>query len=161
DDKTRVNPIENQFVLTITKAVIAGPGGGGDPKPPKDAGSGDDGAPDGLSLPKVTRVPEEDWGKHGFDKYSALKIVEDDSEGSTAYDFYINVDNLYLQTEMKQDSDGAKLTEAKFIFGMVLLGMGLIHEDMKKPKTEAEGGEDDEGTSLEQNVLTFTRAVAP
>jgi len=163
DDKTRVDPIENEFSLTVTRAAIAGSGGNGK-KTTKDSGSGEDDAPEGLSLPNITKVTEKDggWAKHGFNKYSALKIMADDSEGSTAYDFFINVDNLYLKTEMKQDSEGAKLTEAKFIFGMVLLGMGLIHEDMKKSKTGGNGEDDEEeSVSVEQSVLSFTRAVAP
>ena len=36
--------------------------------------------------------------KYGFDKESALKVKDSGEEG---YDFFVNMDNVYLLTEIK------------------------------------------------------------
>lgn len=161
NDKSRVDPIENDFVLAVGKPQTSSSGGEKKKKKKGGKNEGDEDAPQGLALPNVTKVPEEDWGKHNFDKFSALKIVSDEGEdGVTVYDFYINVDNFYLQTEMKQDTEKAKLAEAKFIFGMVFSGMGLIHENQKKSDASGKNGESN-GESIETRILEVSRGLAP
>lgn len=160
DDKSRVKPIENTLVLTVAAAEKPNPGGV-KKKRKKAEPEGNEGgeAPEGLAVPNVIEVPEKDWENHEFDKFSALKIVADDGEGeSAAYDFYINVDNFYLVSEMKQDSDRAKLAKAKFKFGMVLVGMALIHEAKKSQKAMSQAEE--MAGSLEKEVLAVTRGIA-
>jgi hypothetical protein len=121
--------------------------------PPAGEGRGDRQLPSGLSLPQVIEIREEDWGKHRFDKYSALKVIQ---SGEGEYDFYVNMDNVYLQTEIKsyESKLDARLLEARFKYGLVLLGLAVLKESNKENDYE-----DDE--TIEERVFNVTKAVAP
>ncbi|HLG28992.1 MAG TPA: hypothetical protein VI387_02175, partial [Candidatus Brocadiales bacterium] len=127
----------------------------------------------GLALPKITRVainPGENqrgWNDMSppFDEYSALRIrhagAVDVPDGQTGqpqeiYDFYVNVDNLYLNTELKgSKGEEIELLRAKFIYGLVLLGLALVNFEEKSSP--------DEGTSdtnIEDKVEEFSKAVS-
>jgi hypothetical protein len=107
--------------------------------------------PEGLALPIVVEVKEEDWPQHGFDRSSALTVK---GSGDGTYDFFVNVDNVYLKTEQKnykRQSDPA-LLEARFKFALVLIGMALL---------EDHGQHENGSTPVEEHVEQVTRAVAP
>lgn len=48
--------------------------------------------------------------------------------GREGYDFYLNLDNVFLRTELKSlaISDEAKLLESRFKYAMVLLGLAFL-----------------------------------
>src|SRR5262249_18445330 len=110
-----------------------------------------------------------------FDKYTALGIKnagDDSAENGDAkpiYDFYVNMDNLYLKTEMKPAHRDPAVTRARFTYGLVLLGLALIQENetlkakaKKADAEEEEQKEEDQGeANIERRVAEFTRAVAP
>ena len=133
--------------------------------------------PTGIALPKIIPVEEKDWQTQTppFDKYTALQIKnagDDSAENGHAkpiYDFYVNMDNLYLKTEMKPAHRDPEVARDRFTYGLVLLGLALVQDnEVKKAKTkeadaEEKGEEDeDEGeANIERRVAEFTRAVAP
>lgn len=134
-------------------------------------GDGDAYGQSGIQMPKVFKVKEPEWGDHRFNRYSACKIVQDvDEHNDTAvsYRFYVNVDNLYLRTEMKYRTEDPRVLEAKFIYGNVLIGLGLIRDARDQKKT-AEGSDRDVITDeagdtefdIEEHVRRTTRAIAP
>jgi hypothetical protein len=177
-DPSRVEPFENRFTVNVKPAASPS----GDPAPrrkPPGKGEGDREATGGIALPKIIEVFEPCWGDYTphFDKHTALRIknagIPDENSGDAkpVFDFYLNMDNLYLNTEMKVSKTDPKLIQARFTYGMVLLGLALIQQDefdkAKKAKTTAEDetdkeGEEQEGEkNIEQRVAEFTQAVAP
>ena len=109
-----------------------------------------------------------------FDRYSALRVKHagrsdengKNGNGKDIYDFYLNVDNIYLRTELKASRREAEVTEARFVYGMVLLGLGLLHQEAqdRKPRSDHEEDRSDvltEQVNIGDKVEEFTKAVAP
>ncbi|MFN2453470.1 MAG: hypothetical protein ABR577_04555 [Pyrinomonadaceae bacterium] len=175
-DRTRIEPFENPFVIHI-KGTSAGNGTGGGKRKPRIKEEGDEGElPIGISLPNITKVYEAEWGKHSpaFDKYTALRIKHAGTSGENGnnggsqdvYDFYINMDNLYLNSELKSAGQDAEIIRARFIYGMVLLGLALLQQEVegKSDKHVTQDAEDDEkedGGNIEDRVDHFCKGVAP
>jgi hypothetical protein len=174
-DSTRVDPFENRFTVKV-KAASQPSGAPGDRRrPPTDEPGDDREVPGGIALPNIIPVYEKDWEAQTpqFDKYTALKIKSagDDSahngDAKPIYDFYVNMDNLYLRTEMKPAHRNPEVTRARFTYGVVLLGLALVQENevakAKGKKADAEEMQNDEEgeANIERRVAEVTRALAP
>ena len=137
----------NEFDIRIIKAVSSVSGGGKRVSP---AGNsvGDRIQPDRMALPKVFEVREEEWGKYEFNKYSALSVK---GTGDDTYDYFINMDNLYLNVELKAlaRDEKPKLLQSKFKYAMVLIGLAILKETTK------------DEDNPEELVAKFTSIVAP
>ena len=96
------------------------------PKPP-----GPDLGPDvpdqgALAMPNLHAVGKNQWEKHGFDKYSGLKIHDGGEDG---YDYYYNRDNFHLRRAQKRSRDPeAGSLERKFCYALVFIGMWIMKE---------------------------------
>jgi hypothetical protein len=129
-------------------------------------------------MPNIILIHENDWGAQTppFDKYTAMRIgisdlpangdAENSGESHDVYDFKINMDNLFLKSELKSGGDEIEMIRARWKYGLVLIGLALLHDESqaKKVKTESEqdGGQDEEnGDSVEKRVERLTRAIAP
>jgi hypothetical protein len=185
-DSSRIDPFLNRFTVKVRPASEPS----GEPaqrrKPPSGEIGDDRDVAAGIALPKIIEVYEPDWDKQTprFDKNTALRIVNaglldengGNGEGKPIYDFYVNMDNIYLKTEMKPSNRDPRLINARFTYGMVLLGLALVQQDeaekakaaAKKSKVEEEEEEeeeescDDDGeVNIAQKVADFTQAVAP
>jgi hypothetical protein len=152
-DDTLIEPFYNRFTRHVLEPTEVKPGASGRRLPPAGEGEGDRQLPSGLSLPHVIEVREEEWEERNFDKYSALKVTQAESN---IYDFYVNMDNIYLQTELKsyENKLDARLLEARFKYGLVLLGLALLKEDNKDHEHE-------ECETIEERVFNVSKAVAP
>ncbi len=174
-DPTVIDPFENRFSVTV-KAEAQPTGSTGERRKPPSGKPGDDReVPGGIALPNIIPVYEKDWDAQTppFDKHTALQIKnagDDSAENGDAkpiYDFYVNMDNLYLKTEMKPTQSDPEVTRARFTYGVVLLGLALVqHNETEKAKAKKaepeEKGEEDEGEAdIERRVAEFTRAIAP
>jgi hypothetical protein len=172
-DPYRERPFENCFRVLVKPEAAPGGHEGSRRKPPStDDGKGRE-RPAGITLPQIHEVSEEDWPKRQFDKFTSLKIIDSgdgdqddaDEQTVTRYDFFINVDNIYLKSEMKSSKADAPLLKARFMYGMVLVGLGLLQQDMAdQPQKgdEAEADEDnDRCGNVEERVERVTRALAP
>ena len=184
-DDVMCDPIVNVVVLTLVRPSSGGNGGGsrggrsgsetdrsgGAGQRGKGGSQGKDGPPGpaGITMPEIIEVKEgsDPWREHEFSEHTACKIIEDaevdaNDENRSIYTFYVNVDNLYLRTDMKRLSSDVAITKAKFVFGNVLLGLALIHEHRNRPMPNGngEGAESDNGT-VESVVEQTTRAIAP
>lgn len=104
----------------------------------------------GLEVPTPVPVKKNDknWSEHGFDDYTACKVIEDEA----SFTFYVNVDNLYLLTEMKDGKEDSALQRAKFVWGNVLIGLALIHDNKKSPPSDG-------GDSVFTRIDSTTRAL--
>ena len=173
-DATRIEPFENRFTVMVKGAVDIKSGGKSSPRSDKKQ-SGDSPVPAGIALPNIKRVKEAEWEaqKPAFDKYTALRIKHagvagdrNETGGTDIYDFFVNVDNLFLKTELKARVAQREVLTARFIYGLVLFGLGLIQEDARSASgpTEENGSGTADGNgseSVEKRVERATRAVAP
>jgi hypothetical protein len=127
-DETQIEPFVSIFYREI-EPDFKGNGGGttGRTLPPGN-GFGERTIPDSLSLPKITEVTEEMWNAHGFTKFTALKVI---NIGNDAYDFYINLDNIYLKTDIKGlgDKEDLSLIKKQFEYSLVLIGLSLLKDN--------------------------------
>ena len=159
-DDTLVEPFVNPFVVSV-----------GPPQKPSNGrrrnrtlrgnqNNGDSENPQGLAIPTPIPVYEQDWSKHSFDKYSALKVIHnpsDEDEDPGSYDYYINMDNIYLNTELKSTRENPEIVKSRWQFGMVLIGMALLRTQEETELRDAENGNE----TLGDRVLSMTSAIAP
>ncbi len=120
----------------------------------------------GINIPQPVDVYEEDWEKHGFDKFSAVKLrtdstVDDENEDVQEYIFFINMDNIYLKSEMKTSSYDAYFVKARFKYGMVLIALAIIYDTKKKREPENEEEPEEKEENIEDRVKRFCDAIAP
>ena len=168
-DDTLLEDFVNTFRVTVLPAAKKLGGNGPSPDRPDKNKPGTLEIPTGISLPKVTWVTQTEWPQHGFDKYSALKVLtfsDDKKKEQDLYDFYVNADNLYLQTEQKHNPDATEVLKQKFGIALSVLGLALLLEDSEKkkdqtPSNETPSQDNKKDETIEDTILNFTRAVAP
>lgn len=158
-DITRPEPYLSEFWVRIVKESGTSGGHKGKRKPPPSDEKGSDRQKEShRALPNVIEVKQDEYEKHGFDKHSALKVMSSGEDGS-GYDFYINMDNVYLQTEMKGNSkDAPEILKTRYKVGMVLLGISILHSEEKHTK---EQDDSNGGVSVYERISQFTQAVSP
>ena len=167
-DETLVDPFVNRFV------IIAGPhqepSGRNSERGRRRSdvrNNGNDDTPEGLALPPLIPIYEPEWESHDFDKTTALKVVHDpseDEESTGNHTFYINMDNVYLKTELKTTKESPTLVNSRWQYGMVLVGMALLRENSmvelsNDANPESNGG--DERMTAEEQVSKVTAAIGP
>lgn len=82
-----------------------------------------------LAPPSITEIHKDEWGDHQFDKYSAIKLRND---GQGGYDCFINVDNVFLLTELSKAKEVDKpLVKFWFVYGLILAALGMIRHQMR------------------------------
>ena len=164
-DETLAEPFVNPFVISV--GPHQEPAGGDSSRRPRNSsGDGDEAAPQGLALPTPVLVYEREWEKHEFDRNSALKAIYDVSDGdenaSGSHTYYINMDNVYLNTELKVTKVTPEILKARWQYGMVIVGMALLRT--LNGSDAARGvafSADDNGMTPEEEVAKATAAIAP
>lgn len=168
-DITRVEPIINKFNITVMEAADKSGNAGKRRKPPKDEDGDDRELPSGIALPNITQVHEDDWEKYEphFDKHTALRVkyagASESGEKKDIYDFFVNMDNTYLKADLKSTSSDISLVEARFIYGMALLGLAILHDAEEKTVKQDNSLDDNDRSekNTEDVVESVTRAMAP
>ena len=172
-DESRIEPFINEFDLRVKPATKPRPPGSPTtPRKPPSPKQGTDREQESyLALPTIIEVEEENWGEYEppFDKNTALRIRHagrsEGADASDAYDFYVNVDNLYLKTEQKGSSTPPQFLNSRFIYGLVLIGLGLLQDErtLKKIVQAAEDEEEEAQTeaNIEDIVERVARSIAP
>jgi len=159
-DTTKWQPFEDIFKVRVSprRKHQSGSQRQYDISPPdNDRDAHDTRKPPMLNLPEVYDVKRDGWQQHGFDEFDALDIV---SIGNGRYDFYVNIDNICLQTEQKYTKQTADidLLTAQFRYGIALVGISLIRELGNGTNKHTP---DDEDESVSDKVRLFTRAISP
>lgn len=139
--------VDREFVNEFEIHVVENhdsTGGNGHRTPPNGENSGKNAlAPMGISLPAVTEVYKEQWDEYDFTKESSLCVRKIDD----AFDFFVNMDNIHLQTEIKpiaKNTGKMKLLKARYKYSMVLLGLSVLgYYDNHKEDTENENPAED------------------
>ena len=157
EDETMVEAFVNSF--TISVGPYQRPSGGRVPPnlPPGNSNNHDGNTPEGLAIPIPTLVYESDWGRHGFDKDSALKAAyypADDERDRGSYEYFINMDNVHLKTELKSTKVNQDIVKSWWQFGMVLIGMALLNGSEQESRN-------DDVPSLGDEVRSITATIAP
>lgn len=90
-----------------------------------------------FSLPPIIEVKESEFEKEEMTVYSALNVK---NNGGSNYDYFVNMDNLYLKNALAKESDTIKKESMKFQYkyGMVLYGMSMVHDYESKGNQEVE-----------------------
>lgn len=160
-DLKRIEPFISEFFVEVEKEQKKTGGKKGKRKNPPSEELGDDRQePTFLNIPNAFEVRRNEWDKHKFDEKSALKTVYAGEE--EGYDFFINMDNIYLQMEIKESVKlDPKLLEARFKYGMVLLGISLLDFDSKSKKSQKTSPQKDEDVSIYEQISLFSRAISP
>lgn len=174
-DPTRLEevnpPFVNEFVLKVLEPIDHSPNGKNKRRKPPSNDEGDDRElPSGIELPEVTLVyenPEEGKGiswedvpNGEFNKYSALRVIADLENGKTVYDFFINMDNIYLNMEIKSRTDEALTLTSQYKYGLVLLGLSIIHHEEQR-NSNGEDKNEESDLSIEEKIEHFSEAVSP
>jgi hypothetical protein len=173
-DESRIEPIENYCTIHVEPAILVKPGGGGGRKPPTPNPGKDRELLSGIAFPKIKDVMREEWDNYTpkFDDYTALRIVDtgeanggDTNNRRSIYDFYVNIDNIYLQHELKASKKNPKVLQARFRFGLVLLGLGMLQQHIKEDSEPSQLNESESADSntddIEARVEDLTKAVTP
>ncbi|MBT6914992.1 MAG: hypothetical protein HOA38_06085 [Candidatus Marinimicrobia bacterium] len=107
----------------------------------------------GLDIPTPIPIKKEKWDKYGFDRNSALKVTYA-GEG-LGYDFFLNMDNVYLKSELRNNNKtDVKMIEARYTYGMTLIGLSLLSYDKNHKRSENE-------PSIEDSIFSSTSAISP
>ncbi|EKQ50759.1 MAG: hypothetical protein B655_2274 [Methanobacterium sp. Maddingley MBC34] len=151
NDVSRIEPFLIPFFVKVDPPMTSKTQGSGQrQKPPGQKGNKRD-QPSGLNLPNIIQVEKNDWDERGFDKETALVIKGTDEEG---YDFYVNIDNIYLETEVKaRTKDDPKILKSQYQYGLVLMGLSLLNSLEETP--------DDNGKSVFDYIKEITSAISP
>lgn len=155
-DTNNENEFKNTFIITVVENKTSTSESSGNRIPPSSEESGlDSFKPAGISLPDVIEVYKDNWINYDFTKESALVVKEIDEQ----YDFYINMDNIYLQTEVKQvskNTEKTKLLKARYKYAMVLIGLSIIGYYKNNQGTHSIRDE-----NLETEIKNVTKMVSP
>lgn len=120
-----VNSFESTFYVNVIRAEEPRSGGVGIPHQPTDPKkNGNQQTPSKYAIPVIIPVKRDDWNQRGMDRFSALVYEPTDNGG----DYYLNMENDYLLTELKSIRDKTKidLTKARYTYSMALIGMSII-----------------------------------
>lgn len=163
EDITRHEPLRSEFYVKVEREKAKSGAKDGERKSPPSSKEGKDRKKESyLDIPDVKEIRRNDWDKHDFNSNSALKVV-DAGEGR-GYDFFINMDNGHLQMEIKGNKKiEPKLLEARYKYGMVLLGISIIHQKEEKSKNKTDNSDENEKDklSIEDKITQFTEATSP
>ena len=173
-DDTLLEPFVNKFSIEVCTAQKIESSESTRRKPPSNDEGNQRETQTKVAMPEIHEVYEHDWEnrKQKFGKFSALEIVQEsadlDESGefkAPVYSFWVNMDNIYLKTEIKSSKADPEILKARYIYGFVLIGLALIQEDMRQEKTkktaEETEPEEDNGITLEQQVFQTSSAIAP
>jgi len=154
NDPTQFKPFEHEFQVEVLEEVKKRKGKPGRRKKPPSEEKGDSRSISSLlSLPQVIEIHRNRWLEFGFDENSALEVKDTGGEG---YDFYINMDNIFLLSEIKAKTDiDAKLLQERYKYALVLIGLALLKEE-SDGKEQQKNDED-----ILKKVAGITRRLSP
>jgi hypothetical protein len=122
-------------------------------------------------VPNPEEVWEETWADHDpiFDRMTAMqiKLSPDSTDEKRIFDYYINMDNVFLGQLTKAQPRRTKELRDRFKFGMTVLSLALIRHDLEIRKREQPKADPDDGEpqstrpDVRDVVAAVTTAIAP
>jgi hypothetical protein len=176
NDPSRVEPFRNRFTLTVRREREERP-----PQPPKPSrppheeqtpADGKDKGDSRLNVPQPQEIREPAWTNQDpqFDRFTAMRIKRPPGapEDSHVFDYFINMDNVFLIQAMKTQAKRAAEHRERFKFGMTLIALALIRYDLearKREQIQTESDDEEENKSkrpdIHDTVAEVTSALAP
>jgi len=160
-DVSRAQAIVEDFYIKVIEPLVKTESEGGQrKKPASDKPGADTKKPDGFALPNIIEVSRDNrtkhsWEEQGFNEESALIVKGSEQDG---YDFFVNVDNIHLLSEIKSaKTTDIQVLQAKYKFGLVLVGLSILNYDNKNPKEENQ----DENNNIFTIVAQLSKAISP
>lgn len=154
-DKSQMQPFIEEFTIRVIEPQKEKQGTSRSRIPPSSKEPGNKGKNiSHMNIPNVIEVSKDEWDKHRFDKESALKVVE---AGENSYDFYVNIDNVYLKTEQKYLKIDPNLLKARFKYGMVVIGIAFLSDYERKQNKQDETKEED----IFSLIYSASKIIAP
>jgi hypothetical protein len=157
-DVSRFEPLVEKFIVRVIEPLKKQSGKSGERKPPASNASGDDSRrQDKFAVPPIIEVSKDgrtghSWDEQEFNELSALRVKGSDEDG---YDFFVNIDNIHLLTELKAaNSSDIKALEAKYKFGIVLIGIALLQNSRQLEKNNNE-------EDIFETITKTTSAISP
>ena len=162
NDVNRIDPFLEEFYVKVEDVVKKQPSNSSQRKPPSSDKNGDDvEKSSSLDLPNMHEVRMDKWDHHNFNRESALK-VEDSGDDDSGYDFFINMDNIHLMTEKKSNSKiDNKLLDARYKYGMVLLGIALLKDNEDSSKNNKLVDKDYEENNVYNKISYLSTVISP
>jgi len=163
-DVNRPEPIIDEFYLKISDPTIRREDQHQSIKKRKLPPSDDDGngsqKKSYLDIPNVREVRRGEWEERHFDERTAMEVKDTGGQG---YIFYVNMDNIHLLTELKASKNGDyKLTEARYKYGLVLIGLGLLQNAKDTQNEKLQFTEDMfEENDIYKEIGKITRSISP
>ena len=118
-----------------------------------------------LDIPEPLHVYEESWDKHepAFDKFTAIRIKRPPGaqDNSNEYDYFINMDNVHLQTYLKARPKLAGGMKLRFSVGMMLVALAILHQEQIYRKNSTSSESTFSGNGVQEKVEQTTCAMAP
>lgn len=156
-DVSRYEPIVEEFTVKVIEPLKKASATNGERKSPSSNKDGNESKrQDGFAIPNIIEVSKDGRTGHKFDEQnfddsSALKVKGSDEDG---YDFFVNIDNINLLTELKSANNSeVKALEAKYKFGLVLIGIALLQNNIQKENNEEE--------NVFELIVKVTKAISP
>lgn len=157
-DVSRYEPLVEEFHIKVIEPLSKQPSTVGKRKSPSSNNEGEDGKkPEGFALPNIIEISKDNrtghnWSEQSFNEYSALKVKGNKKDG---YDFYINIDNIHLLSELKLAlNTEMQAIHAKYKFGLVLIGLALLNDYEQKSNME-------DGENIYTMIYSISKAISP
>jgi hypothetical protein len=124
-DESRVEPFMASFAVEVQDERPHEAWGGANPQ---HSGLG--------GLPNVVEVRQQDWARHQFDQYTAVKVMH--AADGDGLDVFLNMDNLYLRNELARRRSISEDTVRRwFKYGLLVLALGMLYEQRQHRAEEA------------------------
>ena len=164
-DVTRVSsgPFACEFTLIASEAVDRVPPSGKpnphlNPKAPKPTNQATS-----LAVPEPIEVKKDRWEHFGFSNQQEALIIKR-SEGD-GYDFYLNVDNSTLVTEMSNPKQDPALVKHWFKWGLVISSLAMIRQQEENKVSDSDDESDPESgpdlLKIKQACDGLSRVIIP
>jgi hypothetical protein len=174
-DPSRIEPFKNRFTFLVKEERGERPPRTPQPPGPKPDKPGTEPGKDEqndtrLNVPNPAEVWESGWGTQDpqFDKFTAMRIKRPPGadENSAVFDYFINMNNIFIDQAAKERPRRVKEIRDRYKFGMTLLTLALIRHDLDARKRTAANVNDDEEDKQQRQdvhemVADVTSAIAP
>ena len=174
-DPSRIEPFRNRFTLLVKAERDERPPRSPQPPGPKPDKPGTEPGKDEqndtrLNVPNPAEIWESGWGIQDpeFDKFTAMRVKRPAGadENSAVFDYFINMNNVFIDQAVKERPKRVKEIRDRYKFGMTLLTLALIRHDLDARKRAAaiDMNDDDDKPArqdVHQMVADVTSAIAP
>jgi hypothetical protein len=147
-DSSQLKPFIQEVAIEVGIKIKNSPGGN---TPPRNRTKT-------LSPPQVTEITKEKWEQYSMDGDGSLRVFD---SGEGTYDFFINIDNHHLLTELSKHKDTEKIEiiKSQYKFGMALVGLATIQYYLNKDNKNE--GNTDEDRDISEIVYEHTKILSP